>query len=302
MMAMSKFLKALRSGRVLLMDGAMGTQLQRAGLKPDQNPAAWNLRYPQRVSKVHRAYRASGAEVFLTNTFLGFATSLDETLQAAGRLGGIYARGLWTRSTKLIAPPEEEVFRLISIGPVAGRVAEREFDQWDHFRAKWLTSLSADAILLETCSSPRAHYAIQKFREHSCPQPLLLSLTFRHDDSGALVTASGHSPEWFARRAEKFGIAALGVNCGRDISMDDIIEIIRRYRQVTDLPLFARPNAGTPRRVGKRWVYPHTPQQMAAKLPELLAAGVSMVGGCCGTTPEHIAAFRPIVKAWNRQA
>jgi 5-methyltetrahydrofolate--homocysteine methyltransferase len=84
--------------------------------------------------------------------------------------------------------------------------------------------------------------------------------------------------------------------------MDEMIEIIRRYRQVTDLPLFARPNAGTPTRAGDRWVYPHTPEQMAARLPELLEAGVNMVGGCCGTTPEHIAAFKPIIDEWNAKA
>jgi methionine synthase I (cobalamin-dependent) len=83
------------------------------------------------------------------------------------------------------------------------------------------------------------------------------------------------------------------------MGMTEIIEIIRRYRDYTDLPLFARPNAGTPKRVRNRWVYPHTPEAMAARLPELLKAGVSMVGGCCGTTPAHVAAFKPIVDAWN---
>ena len=98
----------------------------------------------------------------------------------------------------------------------------------------------------------------------------------------------------------EIGVSALGVNCGRDIGMDDIIEIVRRYRQVTDLPLFARPNAGTPVCEGDRWVYPLTPAEMARRLPELLEAGISMVGGCCGTTPEHIAAMRPVVEQWNR--
>jgi methionine synthase I (cobalamin-dependent) len=130
--------------------------------------------------------------------------------------------------------------------------------------------------------------------------PVLLSLTYRHEENGGgLLTFSGHSPEWFARRARDYGIAALGVNCGRDIGMGDIIAIVRRYRAVTDLPLFARPNAGTPTRDGNRWVYPLTPEAMAARLPELLEAGVSMVGGCCGTTPEHIAACKPIIDAWN---
>jgi 5-methyltetrahydrofolate--homocysteine methyltransferase len=122
---------------------------------------------------------------------------------------------------------------------------------------------------------------------------------FRRDESGNLTTFSGHTTEWFARRARNYGVAALGVNCGREIGLDEILAILRRYRQVTDLPLFARPNAGTPRRVGNRWVYPLTPEQYAARLPELLATGVAMVGGCCGTPPAHIAALRPIVAAWN---
>jgi methionine synthase I (cobalamin-dependent) len=113
------------------------------------------------------------------------------------------------------------------------------------------------------------------------------------------VTASGHAPEWFASRAAAWGVAALGANCGRDVDLRDIIEIIRRYRSETDLPLFARPNAGTPRQVKGEWVYPLTPQEMAEQIPELLEAGVAMVGGCCGTTPEHIAALRPVVAAWN---
>ena len=124
-------------------------------------------------------------------------------------------------------------------------------------------------------------------------------MTYHRNAKGKIVTLIVNKPEWFAQRAKHYGVAALGVNCGRDIGMDEIIEIIRRYRAVTDLPLFARPNAGTPRKKGKRWIYPHTPEAMTARLPELLEAGVSMVGGCCGTTPEHIAAFRPVVDAWN---
>ena len=130
--------------------------------------------------------------------------------------------------------------------------------------------------------------------------PLLLSLSFRRTPLGRLVTFSGHAPETFARHAERHGVAALGVNCGRDIDMDDIIEVVRRYRAVTDLPLFARPNAGTPTKQGDRWIYPHTAEAMAARLPELLEAGVNMIGGCCGTTPEHIAAFRTMIDAWNK--
>src|SRR5262249_41650204 len=95
------------------------------------------------------------------------------------------------------------------------------------------------------------------------------------------------------------GVDALGVNCGRDLAVGDAAEVVRRYRQETDLPLFARPNAGTPAFVDGKWVYSWTPALLARALPELLKAGVAMVGGCCGTTPEHIAALRPVVEAWN---
>ena len=79
--------------------------------------------------------------------------------------------------------------------------------------------------------------------------------------------------------------------------MEDVIEIIRRYRAVTNLPLFAPPNAGTPARSGDAWSYPHTPDAMAAHLPALIEAGVTMIGGCCGTTPATIAAFRQVIDA-----
>jgi methionine synthase I (cobalamin-dependent) len=296
---MSRFLQALHSGRVLLMDGAMGTELQRAGLRPDENGAAWNLLHPEKVRAVHRAYRKAGAEVFLTNTLLANAANLTDAFRAAGRVP-FYHHEVWTKDYALIAPAGAPVFRLAVHGPIAGRMAAREFDQWGYFYTSSVLYEGADAVLLETCSSPRVAYAIRYVRK-SCKKPILLSLAFMRNTAGDLVTFSGHAPEWFAKRAGAYGLAALGVNCGRDIGMDDVIEIVRRFRDHTNLPLFARPNAGTPERVGEQWVYPYAPKQMADRLPELLEAGVRMVGGCCGTTPEHIAAFRPVVDAWNAE-
>jgi 5-methyltetrahydrofolate--homocysteine methyltransferase len=94
---------------------------------------------------------------------------------------------------------------------------------------------------------------------------------------------------------------AIGANCGKEIDMDDMVRIVERYRSACDLPIFVRPNAGTPKRTRSGWRYPRTPAAMAAGLPALLEAGVTMVGGCCGTTPEHIRAFRKVVDAWNQR-
>jgi methionine synthase I (cobalamin-dependent) len=277
---MAPLLEVLRSGRVLLMDGAMGTQLQRLGLRPGENGALWNLGYPKKVRAVHQAYLAAGAEVVLTNTFLANALPPAES------------RAVWRHALNVIGPGS--AFRIAAVGPVAGEDSTREFDDLRRVCVgEWEPNERPDAILLETCSTPRVLYPLIPLRDG--PFPVLLSLTFRRDPKGRLLSASGHAPEWFARQVWRYQVAALGVNCGNEIGMDEIIEIVHRYRHETDLPLFARPNAGTPIRRGARWVYPRTPTEMAERLPELVEAGVSMVGGCCGTTPAHISAFRKVL-------
>ncbi len=291
---MSTFLNALHSGRVLLMDGAMGTELQRAGLKSGESSASWNLLHPERVRIVHNAYVAAGASVLLANTF-----------QMPSNLSPWFAHeqvtSICTQGASLAACVRRTVagWILADIGPIIVPGSNLEFEDVGNVSVLSNFTAPVDAILLETCSSPRVRYAVQRAVGNAWGKPVLLSLTYLRNPAAKLVTFSGHAPEWFAERAARWGVGALGVNCGREISVGDCAEIVRRYRQVTDLPLFARPNAGTPKKVRGRWVYPLTPSAMAERLPELLEAGVSMVGGCCGTTPAHIAAMRPVVKRWN---
>jgi 5-methyltetrahydrofolate--homocysteine methyltransferase len=288
---MSRLRESFQSGRALLMDGAMGTELQRASLQPGECGELWNLTEPERVRAIHQAYVDAGAQCLLTNTFQANPTALakrgrSEQLEAINRSGLELAR--------LVAGPNR--FVLADIGPIEQNWRRQQMMQV-------VQSLrTADAILLETYSDLHALWAIK----YAClpsleaeDVPVLLSVTYRRTDAGVLTTHGGQPPEVYGRLARQYGVAALGVNCGRDIGMGEIIEIIRRYRQATDLPLFARPNAGTPVRGENGWVHPQTPSEMAARLPELLEAGVTMIGGCCGTTPAHIAAFRPVVDEWN---
>ncbi len=290
---MSALLRALESGPVLLMDGAMGTELHRAGLGLDECGALWNLIHPETVLALHRAYRRAGATVLLTNTFQsnplalarhGLAGQLEEINEAALQLA------------RQAAGPAG--FVLADVGPILDLPRLEEFRDRTLLKRVLLSLQGADGFLLETCSSPRALAAVE-YALHEVPEiesaPLLLSFAYRRDPSakpGSLTTFSGHTPETFARHAFRHGVAALGVNCGRDVGMAEVAEIIRRYRQETDLPLFARPNAGMEPDL-------RTPAEMAEHLPQLLEAGVRMVGGCCGTTPEHVAAFRPVVERWN---
>jgi len=278
---MSRFLEALR-GRALLMDGAMGTQLQRRGLAEGACYEMCNLEHPDWVDAIHRAYVRAGAECLLTHTFQANPRALARHGQE-GMLEAILEQAC--RLAREAAGPGR--FVLADVGPL-------EVCDETAFRRVLGGFRDVDAVLLETFSSPEVGEAARWAGESGLP--VLVSLTY----GPGLLTHSGHSPEWFAERAAGWGAAALGVNCGRDIDMAEISEIVRRYRRATELPLFARPNAGTPIRQEGRWVYPRSPEAMAGRLAELLAAGTVLVGGCCGTTPEHIAAFRRVVEDGSR--
>lgn len=273
------------------MDGAMGTELQRAGLRSGESCELWNLKHPERVQAIHQAYIDAGAEVLLTNTF---QASIADTLH---RRGNREPPSAIRRAAELaFSVCGRRPFVLQAVGPVFSADGSQEVSDLKSYDARPVDP-EIDAILFETFSMPRVRYLIRKTGD--CPA--LLSLTFLRTADNKLKTRSGHTPEWFATRAERWGAAALGVNCGRDIGMEEVIEIVRRYRDHTDLPLFARPNAGTPVKVGRRWIHRQNPEMMADRLPELLQAGVQMVGGCCGTTPEHIAAFKRVIDAWNKR-
>jgi 5-methyltetrahydrofolate--homocysteine methyltransferase len=259
------------------MDGAMGTQLQQRGLPEGACYELCNLERPEWVTDIHRAYVRAGAECLLTHTFQANPFALARH-QCEGKLEAILERAC--QLAREAAGPER--FVIGDVGPMAVCDATA-------FRHVFSGFVEVDAVLLETFSSPEMEAAVRWAVETGLP--VLVSLTYGPD----LRTHSGHPPEWFAERASGWGVAALGVNCGLEIDMTKTIATVRRYRGATDLPLFARPNAGTPTRVEGKWIYPRSLEAMAGWLPELLDAGAVLVGGCCGTTPEHIAAFRRVV-------
>jgi 5-methyltetrahydrofolate--homocysteine methyltransferase len=288
---MSPFLQAMRSGRVLLMDGAMGTELQRAGLRDGECGESWNLTHPERVQAIHQSYSDAGAEILLTNTFQADCGNLDRS--------GLTNRfdELWERAIQLARSGSPQGARVVAdLGPFDVRSPEE-------CRRLAAACSRADGIIIETLTNLDGGptYLYKALHERDPAIPYLVSFTFLKHETGDIRTRRGQTPEecaWLARQA---GANALGVNCGPDIGMSEVSEVVRRYRQRLgdSLPLFARPNAGTPKRTSAGWVYPQSPEMMAAGLPELLEAGVNMVGGCCGTTPAHIAAFRTVVDRWN---
>jgi 5-methyltetrahydrofolate--homocysteine methyltransferase len=251
------------------------------------------------VREIHRSYRQVGSQCFLTNTFQSHPAALRR-YGLEGQLEIINQSAL--ALARYVAGTCG--FVLGDIGPLAPNPHDDEAELRSVFRVA-RSLATADALLFETYSHFSTFlivHATRQFLTTFAKVPILVSFTFHRTAGGAIETYDGRDAHFCAKGAQQAGIEALGVNCGREIGMPEIIQIIHDFRQETDLPLFARPNAGTPTRTNDHWKYPHTPEQMALRLPELLEAGVSMIGGCCGTTPAHMAAFRPMVEEWNSQA
>jgi 5-methyltetrahydrofolate--homocysteine methyltransferase len=265
-----RFLDALHSGRVILMDGAMGTELIRRGLDTEtESSADWNTCRPEDVRDVHRLYLEAGAHCLLTNTFLpplgpDRPNTVDRAVELVSKL------------------TDEQYFVMLDSGPTQLRVHER--------------SMAVDAMLLETLDA-LSWLRLLSWTVNSPFFPPVVSFSYRLVGRGLYCGGDESTPETVAEfvHRNRSCFLALGVNCGRDMDMDAVIDVVRRYRKVTDLPILARPNAGTPIQIGDRWVYPHSPKSMAAKLPALIEAGATLIGGCCGTTPAHIAAFREVI-------
>ncbi|HEY5975495.1 MAG TPA: homocysteine S-methyltransferase family protein [Geobacteraceae bacterium] len=274
--------------RVLVLDGAMGTMLQERGLKTGQSPEELNLTMPDVVAGVHREYLTAGADIIVTNTFGGSREKLAH-YGLADRVAEINAAGV--AIARQVAGTNAYVAG--SIGPT-GRfvepVGDLTFDAMAAIfreQARALIDAGADLLTLETfLDIKEIRAAVIAIRELAPRIPVIAMLTF--DDNGRSVL--GSSPEAAAITLEAVGADVVGSNCG--LVIDGIYGIMAAMRRVTGLPLIAQANAGLPILKGGVTVFPGTPTEMTAYHDRLLALGVRIIGGCCGTTPAHIAAMK----------
>ena len=269
--------------RPLVCDGAMGTMLYTDGLFVNRAFEELNLTEPDRVAAVHEAYRAAGADVIETNTFganrirlRGFG--LEDRLSALNLAGVELARRAAGRSA----------FVAGSIGPLgvalapSGRTSLAEAE--GHFReqAEALEAGGVDLFVLETFGALDEALAALRAVGAVSGRPVVAQMT-TGSDGRAL---DGTSPEAFGQALAAAGADVVGVNCGTGPA--EMLETVERLDAALDLPLAAQPNAGLPRMVVGRMLYLSSPDYLASYARRFVGLGARLVGGCCGTTPDHI--------------
>lgn len=280
-------LEALLEQAPVVTDGAWGTQLQARGLPVGACPDEWNLTHPQWVEEVARAYVEAGSQVVLTNTFGANPVNLDRH-GLADKTVAINRAGV--EISQRAAAGRAHVFASVGSSGVMlmmSDITPQELKEAFSVQVRALAEAGAEALVIETMSDPaEALLALEAAKETGLP--VVACMTF---DSGRDRdrTMMGTTPEEAAERLADAGADAVGANCGAGV--EDYVKICQRLKAATDLPIWIKPNAGLPEVIYGETVYPVTPDQFAAYVPELVAAGATFIGGCCGTTPEFIRAI-----------
>lgn len=294
-MAKIKITEAIKRGRVLVSDGAWGTFLHQKGLKSGTCPEQWCVDHPEEVGEIASSYLAAGSDMVETNSFGGSALKLQhfglsdraaEFNEAAARISAKAAGG--------------DRWVIASIGPtgkmlLTGDVTRKELYDGFKEQAVALEKGGADAICIETMSDiDEAVQAIKAARDNTDLE-VICTFTFERTLQGDYRSMMGISPTEAARAALEAGADIIGTNCGN--GFERMVDIVREIRTVSrDVPLLVHANAGLPKNIDGVDVFPDTPEHMASLVPGLVEAGANIIGGCCGTTPEHIRAIKQAVE------
>jgi len=277
---------------VVIGDGAMGTELQRAGLPTGECGEAWTLANPAVLQQIHEAYLAAGSELILTNTFGANPWVLERYGLAAEyerfnrEIAGIARRAAAGRAVVLG-----------DIGPCGhflrplGDVDAAELSQAFERQARALLEGGAEGIIVETMSAiEEAVAAVRAARAAGAPL-VVASMAFDELPNASVRTMMGVSPEQAARELAAAGADILGANCGTQMQPASFVTVVRAYKATVSLPVMIRANAGRPELVDGAAVYRLAPEAFAEGMAPVVERGAAILCGCCGTTPAHIAAL-----------
>ena len=274
-----------QSGKVFFLDGAMGTQLQEKGLRPGEIPELWNVSRLDDVRGVHAAYFAAGADMVYANTF----GANGAKYHGDAPLAEVIAAGV-SLAKEAASAAGGRRFVALDVGPT-GRLlkpaGDFEFDAaYDAFaeQIRIGAEAGADAVAIETMGDAYELKAAVLAAKENCNLPVLATVAL--GDDGKLLT--GATPECVAAILDGLRVDAIGLNCG--LGPDMMLPFLKRLVAATTLPVAVKPNAGLPKVLDGRTVFTVGPEEFAKDVAALIEAGATIVGGCCGTTPAHLAA------------
>lgn len=293
-MNLYEFSDLLEKRKIIIADGATGTNLILRGLERGETAEQWVIDHPEKIMNLHLDFIYAGAEIILTSTFGGSEINLEQS--------GLKEKYLQiNRSAVSIAKEAKKNTQVLvagSIGPLGkmlkplGTLEYKEAENYYSRQAAALSSAGVDLIVIETqFDIEEAKAAISGVRS-SYQEALICSFSF---DRGT-KTMMGVSPSSFTKEVEDLELSAIGINCGK--SLDDNFLALKEISNATDIPIWFKPNAGLPHldTTGAP-KYDITPSQMAEKVGMWIEAGSRIIGGCCGTTPDHLNAIAKAVKA-----
>ena len=287
---MNPLLELLADNHIILADGGVGTELQRAGLPRGIAPERWNLENPEAVQKVHRAYAETGSQLIVTNTLGGNRFRL--------KMAGLSKRVIEInrQAVDLARSVSEKVVIVGSLGPTGLSFSPNGSLTWESCtsvyaeQARILVEAGVDALLIETMVSLTEAQAAISGVQSVTNMPLMATVVV--DKKGHMFMGAG--PDEVVNRLWGTGLVAIGANCGS--SMNGMIAAIRGMRQANaEAVLIAKPNAGSPRLEGKQAVYEIDPPALGQLSRHFIQADVKILGGCCGTTPAHMAALKQVI-------
>jgi 5-methyltetrahydrofolate--homocysteine methyltransferase len=294
-MAKKTISEVVNAGRVLVSDGAWGTFLHQKGLPAGACPEQWCVDHPDEVGDIASSYIEAGSDMVETNSFGGSAIKLEhyglsdraaEFNEAAARISSVAAG-----TDKWVIASIGPTGKMLLTGDVTPEALYNGFKE----QAVALEKGGADAICIETMSDiDEAVQAIKAARENTNLE-VICTFTFERTIQGDYRTMMGISPVEAARAAMQAGANIIGTNCGN--GFERMIDIVKEIRTVSsDIPVLVHANAGLPKNIDGADVFPDTPEQMASLVPDLVGAGANIIGGCCGTTPDHIMAIKQAVE------
>jgi 5-methyltetrahydrofolate--homocysteine methyltransferase len=288
----------LKPGNVLVADGAMGTMLFKAGLKSGECPELLNLEKPEIPADVARQYFKAGSDIIFTNTFGASPAKLAD-FGLADKAAKINSEAV--RLVRKVVG--EKAFIAGSCGP-SGKMLQPygEFEPNELFssfkiQAEALINAGADIICIETMSDiQEALLALKATRSISASFPVMVTLTYDKTARG-FFTFMGVDINTTITKLENEGVDVIGSNCGN--GFENMVEIAKQFKKLTSIPLLIQANAGQPRLTGDGLIYDETPDFFAENTRKLIDIGVSIIGGCCGTTPAHISAIRQVIDTYQ---